>query len=207
MSKKGKRQFLNALLPSLVLSACLTDAAQARPFHYRGFHKPRIVIPVTRIAPIRAPHRQVTYAVTSSQEFYVYPQRGQTAEEQSRDEYECYRWARDETGFDPVSGSKRATVVHTHNQPDGLPNSTISGAVGGAALGALGGAIAGDPAIGAAVGAGVGAIAGAIGESNQRNTTVAHVSGGGDSHNRARDRADPSANRRTDGRIAGYRAP
>jgi hypothetical protein len=33
---------------------------------------------------------------------YVYPNNGQSAEQQSTDRYECHRWAVDQTGFDPT---------------------------------------------------------------------------------------------------------
>jgi hypothetical protein len=36
---------------------------------------------------------------------FVYPKNGQTPEQQSRDRYECHRWAADQTGFDPTRGS------------------------------------------------------------------------------------------------------
>ena len=36
---------------------------------------------------------------------YVYPRSGQSAEQQASDEYECHRWAVDQTGFDPSSDS------------------------------------------------------------------------------------------------------
>ena len=35
----------------------------------------------------------------SAQELFVYPEKGQSAEQQEKDEFECYRWARDRTGF------------------------------------------------------------------------------------------------------------
>lgn len=34
---------------------------------------------------------------------YVYPRNGQSAQQQASDEYECHRWAVDQTGFDPTS--------------------------------------------------------------------------------------------------------
>lgn len=34
---------------------------------------------------------------------YVYPRNGQSAEQQASDEYDCHRWAADQTGFDPTS--------------------------------------------------------------------------------------------------------
>jgi len=35
-------------------------------------------------------------------EVFVYPQRGQSEEQQATDRYECHRWGVDQTGFDPV---------------------------------------------------------------------------------------------------------
>jgi hypothetical protein len=36
------------------------------------------------------------------QELFVYPKEGQSKEQQAKDRYECYRWAVDQTGFDPT---------------------------------------------------------------------------------------------------------
>ena len=33
---------------------------------------------------------------------FTYPKNGQSAEQQASDRYECHRWARDQTGFDPT---------------------------------------------------------------------------------------------------------
>jgi hypothetical protein len=38
----------------------------------------------------------------SSEDFYIYPKNGQTPEQQSADRYECHKWAKDQTGFDPT---------------------------------------------------------------------------------------------------------
>ena len=50
-----------------------------------------------------------------AQNVFVYPNKGQTAEQQAKDRYDCHRWAVDQTGFDPTtatgdaeSSSKRA---------------------------------------------------------------------------------------------------
>jgi hypothetical protein len=37
-----------------------------------------------------------------SADVYVYPMQNQTPEQQSKDRYECYRWAANQTGFDPT---------------------------------------------------------------------------------------------------------
>lgn len=48
----------------------------------------------TPIAPIEADER-----------LYIYPRQGQSAQQQSRDEYECHRWAVGQTGFDPTAAA------------------------------------------------------------------------------------------------------
>ncbi len=37
-----------------------------------------------------------------SDELFIYPQRGQSADSQASDKYECHRWASSQTGFDPT---------------------------------------------------------------------------------------------------------
>jgi len=92
---------------------------------------------------------------------YFYPKEGQPKERQSRDHYECYNWAIQQTGFDPSQSSippeRRVKVVPM--PPPG--HDTISLAIAGAVLGAL---ISGPRHSGAGVliGAGSGAVAGAI---------------------------------------------
>lgn len=34
-------------------------------------------------------------------QFYVYPKKGQSPDQQAKDRYECHRWAVGQTGFDP----------------------------------------------------------------------------------------------------------
>lgn len=42
---------------------------------------------------------------TVSSEEFVYPNEGQSDEQRARDRFECYRWAVDESGFDPADGA------------------------------------------------------------------------------------------------------
>ena len=37
-----------------------------------------------------------------SDDLYIYPQSGQTEEQQSNDKYECHKWASSQSGFDPT---------------------------------------------------------------------------------------------------------
>jgi hypothetical protein len=39
---------------------------------------------------------------SGSDEIFVYPKQGQSAEQTAKDRYECHRWASSETGFDPT---------------------------------------------------------------------------------------------------------
>lgn len=81
---------------------------------------------------------------------YVYPQKGQTAEKQAQDSSACQTWAKQQTGFDPLTDSAKGAGV-----------GALVGAVGGAAAGAAIGAATGNAGTGAAVGAAAGGIGGA----------------------------------------------
>jgi hypothetical protein len=39
---------------------------------------------------------------TAHEDLIIYPKSGQTAEQQAADRYECHRWAKTQTGFDPT---------------------------------------------------------------------------------------------------------
>jgi outer membrane lipoprotein SlyB len=100
---------------------------------------------------------------------YFYPKEGQTTEQQSRDHYECYNWAMQQTGFDPSQSSipseRRVKVVPM--PPPGHDTAIL--AITGAVLGAL---IAGpgDAGAGALIGAGSGALVGTASDvSRQQN--------------------------------------
>jgi hypothetical protein len=91
---------------------------------------------------------------------YYYPKTGQTAEQQSRDHYECYNWAVQQTGFDPndtdIPAQGRVQVVPVPPPGHDTAALSVAGAIIGAIIGgpkhALGGA-----AVGAAGGAMIGA--------------------------------------------------
>jgi len=111
------------------------------------------------------PTGQKTLAATMN--VYVFPTQGQAAEQQSKDEMDCYNWAVQNTGTDPFQLSKQAQQQQqqtdaARQQAQGVgAGSGAAGAVGGAAAGALIGEIASDdPGKGAAYGAAVGLIAG-----------------------------------------------
>ena len=86
-----------------------------------------------------------------------YPSKGQSAQQQSRDEGECYAWAKQKTGIDPVAVASAPTQ---QPGPAAGGGERLRGAARGAAGGAAIGAIAGDAGKGAAAGAVVGTMAG-----------------------------------------------
>ena len=138
----GLRLFL--LLTVLALAGCY-------PAPYREVSRP---MPGETATAPQVPPTQV----------YFYPKAGQTTEQQSRDHYDCYNWAVQQTGFDPgrsaIPTDQRVRVVPM--PPPGHDTATL--AVAGAVLGAL----IGGPrhALGGAlIGASSGAIAGAASDS------------------------------------------
>jgi len=104
------------------------------------------------------------FSTLTSAEMIIFPAKGQTPEQQQKDEAECRGWAVQKTGVDPVQLAQQP-VGTTAPKKGGA----IKGAAKGALVGTVGGAIAGDTGKGAAIGAGVGAAGGAMkqGSANQ----------------------------------------
>lgn len=102
---------------------------------------------LTRIAMLFAASAFVAVGAAHAQQF-VYPAKGQSAQQQKKDEGECHAWAVQQSGVDP---SKQAAPA----QPATTATGTTRGAgVRGAARGAVVGEIVGDDAgTGAAAGA------------------------------------------------------
>ena len=86
----------------------------------------------------------------------VFPAKSQTAEQQQKDESECYGWAKQQTHYDPAAPPPTPTAVPSQKQKGGAAKGAARGAAGGAAVGA----IAGDAETGAAAGATAGAVKG-----------------------------------------------
>jgi hypothetical protein len=140
----GVLAWASLFLAVLIVSACY-------PAPYRPL--PRSMPAETGAAPQPLPTQ-----------VYFYPKAGQTNEQQSRDHYDCYNWAVQQTGFDPAQSAiprdQRVRVVPM--PPPGHDTATL--AIAGAVLGAL----IGGPrhAVGGAlIGASGGAIAGAASDS------------------------------------------
>jgi hypothetical protein len=107
---------------------------------------------------------QKTLAATMN--VYVFPNTGQTSQQQSTDESACYGWAVQNTGSDPFQLQKQSEAQQQAAEEATAAAGAVGtgagarGAVRGAAGGALIGAIAGDTGKGAAYGAGAGLLVG-----------------------------------------------
>lgn len=126
-------------------------------------------------------------------ELFIYPTKGQSPEQQSRDRYECHAWAVQQTGFDPTNPQVASAPPPQRAAPQG---GVIRGAGRGAAIGAVGGAIGGDAGKGAAIGAATGALFGGMRRRQQRASEAqaqanwqaqqqAALAGAGSAYNRA----------------------
>lgn len=100
-----------------------------------------------------------------AQQLFIYPQKGQSAEQQAQDKAQCQTWATQQTGFDPLN-PPTASAARPQNESTGP--GVVGGAAGGAALGAIVGAIAGDAGKGAAIGAAGGGLMGGMRSGSQR---------------------------------------
>ncbi|MEW6441791.1 MAG: YMGG-like glycine zipper-containing protein [bacterium] len=103
----------------------------------------------------------------AAQELFIYPSKGQSQEQTEKDKFECYNWARQQTGFDPMQ-PPTATTPPPQEGHRSVAGGAVGGAAGGAALGAIGGAIAGDAGKGAAIGAATGGLMGGMRSSRAR---------------------------------------
>ncbi len=91
----------------------------------------------------------------------AYPAKGQDASTQAKDDSECFTWAKQQSGYDPMSPPPTATAAAAAPPPPPPPSgSRARGAARGAAAGAVVGEVANNDADeGAKVGAAAGVVA------------------------------------------------
>ena len=100
--------------------------------------------------------------VAQAHGLFIFPNDGQSQDQQDKDEFQCIRIARDRTGFDPM-----ATPTATAARPE-TRGGAVRGAAGGALLGTAVGAIAGDTRRGALAGAAGGGLLGGMRRNDSR---------------------------------------
>lgn len=98
---------------------------------------------------------------------FVYPSKGQTAQQQKSDESACYSWAVQQSGFDPRKPPPPTTTAKAPTTATGTaPGAGVRGALRGAVVGEI---VGGDAGTGAAVGA-----VAARGQSRRQNAAAAN---------------------------------
>ena len=95
-----------------------------------------------------------------AQDPIIYPAKGQSAEQMEKDKFECYSWARNQTGFDPMKVPTATEPPPQQKAEGSTGGSAVKGGLLGAGAGAAIGAIAGDAGKGAAIGAAAGGMGG-----------------------------------------------
>ncbi len=98
--------------------------------------------------------------ILSGQELMIYPNEGQDKDKQEMDEFQCYGWAKDQSGFDPMA---LPTATEAPPQQEAQKGGLVRGAAGGAAVGAIV-----DGGDGAAKGAAAGAVLGGMRRNSQK---------------------------------------
>jgi hypothetical protein len=95
-----------------------------------------------------------------AQELMVFPNEGQSAEQQQQDEFECYNWAKGQSGFDPMAPPTATTAPPAQEAPKGGAG---RGMLRGAAIGGIV-----DGSDGAKTGAAVGLVGGSMRRQDQK---------------------------------------
>jgi hypothetical protein len=106
-------------------------------------------------------------AAALAQEQFIYPSKGQSSAQQEKDRFECYGWAKGQTGFDPMAPPRTSSAPPSRGTRS-VAGGAIGGGAVGAGVGAIGGAIAGGKAgKGAMIGAAAGGLLGGMGAAGQ----------------------------------------
>ncbi len=100
--------------------------------------------------------QETTTSIASGLGLYVFPSKDQDQKTQDADEMACFKWAKEQTGYDPINPTK----VEAEQVDRSVDGTAVRGAARGAAAGAAIGAIGGDAGEGAAIGAVVGGLRG-----------------------------------------------
>ena len=93
-----------------------------------------------------------------AQELIIYPAQGQSSEQMEKDKFECYSWAKGQTGFDPMQ-MPTATTPAPSQKKKSVGGSMLKGGLVGGGGGAIIGGIARGKK-GAKKGAAIGALSG-----------------------------------------------
>ena len=103
-----------------------------------------------------------------AQELIIYPAKGQSQDQMEKDKFECYSWAKKESGFDPMQPPQ---ATEAPPQQQAKKGGAGRGAARGATVGYVGGKIfsdSGSGSTGAKAGAATGALVGGMRRRDQQ---------------------------------------
>ena len=104
-----------------------------------------------------------------AQDPIVYPAEGQSQDQMEKDKFECYTWARDQTGFDPMkTPTTNSGPPAKEEKVWGAGKTAVAGGAGGAVVGGVAGGKSG-ALTGGLIGVAGGALIGGARSSNQRD--------------------------------------
>ena len=117
-----KNSFVQALthlfLPVIILGVADTAFAQAPP-----------ALPDTS----KMSYNQISAGL----KLYVFPAKGQKQQQQKTDEFECYKWAMEQSGIDPLNLPKVQAPPPQTGPTGGAVKGSARGAAAGVAIGAI----------------------------------------------------------------------
>jgi hypothetical protein len=87
----------------------------ANGVYYREYDDGGYVVVPSPVAATSAPLPQESAPAPRQ---FVYPRQGQSSERQSADEYDCHRWAADQSGFDPAAAATGHASAADARRPD-----------------------------------------------------------------------------------------
>src|SRR4051794_32239357 len=106
------------------------------------------------------------FATTASAQSFIYPSKGQTPQQQKKDEGECHTWAVGQSKYDPTKPPQQTAAAKPPTTATGTtPGAGVRGAARGAVVGEV---VGGNAGAGAAAGA-----AAARGQSRRQNAAQA----------------------------------
>jgi hypothetical protein len=148
-------------MPAIVLAQSAQQAPAAAPAQQTAKQPASTAAAPAQASPPAQPASgSAQKSLAQGLGMYVFPAQQQTKEVQDKDEYDCYQWAKQQSGVDPLVPAQPAQ----QQEPEKRRGGAVRGAAKGAAVGTAVGAIAGDTGKGAAIGAVVGGAGGASGQ-------------------------------------------
>ena len=135
----------------------------------RRVRKERMMDRVFKVAIFVAVMLVMGIGAGLAQDPIVYPAKGQNQQQMDKDKAECYGWAKQQTGFDPMQAPKASAPPPPPQQKGGA----VRGAAGGALVGAAVGSFSGEAGKGAAAGAAAGGLVGGMRQADQNKKAAA----------------------------------